>query len=207
MFDNENPNVMPLADDGTEGGGTSINYLTYPTKVMNITQSYDGSYNHYQNSEGDLVDYPIDEACSDTGRDWFYCPCNEMVVKRIYTSGANTIWLESTTPVVTPSGRFYVTIMVCHPEDEDFSSLYNGKTFCRNERMFREGNDGTASTGNHFHISVGKGHIDGNGWKRNNNNAWVLTSTGASLKPEQAFYLDRSFTSITNDAGLDFITL
>ena len=38
------------------------NYLTYPTKVMNISQNYASSYSHATHSSGTPKDYPIDEA-------------------------------------------------------------------------------------------------------------------------------------------------
>ena len=191
-----------------EGSGDiSGNYLTYPTKVMNITQSYNGTYNHYLYSSGSPVDYPIDDACEDSGRSWFYCPCDEMKVVRVYgvgTTGTNTIWLESTSPVITPSGTFVVTMMIIHPEDDDIANLLN-HTFKRGDAMFREGRDGNA-TGYHVHISVGKGTRSGNGWSENSNSAWVLTTNG-TLKPESAFYIDTSFTTIKNTQGLNFRNL
>ena len=197
-------------DPDPEPGEYDKNYLIYPTDVMNITQSYNGSNNHYQYSSGSPRDYPIDEACEDTGRSPFRCPCDEMKVVRLYTSGTNTLWLESTSPVVMPSGTSKVTIMVMHPEDSDMNSLYVGQTFTRGETMFYEGMDGYA-TGNHFHISVGTGSYNGgangNGWQENTNGAWVLTPTGNTLRPEDAFFIDPDVTEIDNDAGLDFVTI
>ena len=197
-----------LVDDGGSSGGKyDKNYLIYPTKTMNITQSYNGSYNHYQNSGGIPKDYPIDEACEDSGRSWFYCPCDEMKVVHVYLTGSNTVWLESTSPVVTPTGTYStITMLVTHPEDEDMINI-NNKTFKRGEPMFREGKDGWA-TGNHFHISVGTGHYNGaangTGWEKNSSGAWVLTPTGKTLKPEEAFYVDPSFTTIKNNTGINF---
>ena len=72
--------------------------------------------------------------------------------------------------------------------------------------MFLEGKDGNAS-GNHFHISVGKGTPKGNGWAQNSNGKWVLTTSSGSCKPENAFYIDTSFTTVKNKAGLSFKNL
>ena len=200
----------PDPDPDPEPGEYDKNYLVYPTDTMNITQSYNGSYNHYLYSSGSPVDYPIDEACEDTGRSPFRFPCDQMKVVRLYTAGTNTLWLESTSPVVMPSGTSKVTIMVMHPEDSDMNSLYVGQTFNRGETMFYEGMDGNA-TGNHFHMSVGTGSYSGgiyeNGWQENSNGAWVLTPTGHTLKPEDAFFVDPNITEINNDAGLDFVTI
>ena len=190
--------------------GITDNYLIYPTKSMNISQTYLGEYSHYQHNIGaDYIDYPIDECCYED-REYFYCPCNEMEIKEIYgvnNSGTNTIWLESTSEVTGPFGNDYVTILVIHPEDDDLNQLSVDQVFTRGEPMFREGKDGDA-TGYHFHISVGTGKYYGNGWIKNNNKKWVLTTTGKTIKPEEAFYIDESFTTnIINTGGLKFKTL
>ncbi len=151
------------------------NYLIYPCKTMNITQRHDGTDSHTPNSSGSPADYPIDDACDDTGRSWMYCPCDEMEVVRIYGvggDGTNTIWLRSTSEVDIPCGSDYVVIMVIHPEDDDLENLYVGQTFSRGDAMFREGKDGYA-TGNHFHFAAGAGDRSGNGWAKNNKGAYV----------------------------------
>ena len=182
------------------------NYLIYPTKIMNITQNYSDNFSHKPNSTGKpIYDYPIDENCGSTGRDYFYCPCDEIVIKRIYgvgSSGANTIWLQSTSKVLfADNTEDYCTILVTHPNDDTLKSLKVGQTFKRKEKMFLEGKDGNA-TGNHFHISVSKGKFVYSGWKKNNLNAWCIT--GKPIKPEEAFFIDREFTTIKKTAGLKF---
>lgn len=182
------------------------NYLIYPTKIMSITQNYTDNFSHKPNSTGKpIYDYPIDENCGSTGRDYFYCPCDEITIKRIYgvgASGANTIWLQSTSKVVFANGEEdYCTILVTHPNDDTLKSLKVGQTFKRKEKMFLEGKDGNA-TGNHFHISVSKGKFVYSGWKKNNLNAWCIT--GKPIKPEEAFFIDREFTTIKKTAGLKF---
>ncbi len=181
-----------------------MNYLTYPCKVMNITQHhFEG--NHLQHSMGKPWDYPFDDGCSNSGRDWFYCPCDEMQVVKIYgvgTSGVNTVWLQSTSPVVMPIGKTVVTLMVEHAEDDDLKKIRVGQLFHRGDKMFREGKDG--ATGNHFHIAVATGEIRGSGWV-SNGKAWVLRTTGEQLKADDAFYIDN--TRVRNAAGYDFKTL
>ena len=182
------------------------NYLIYPTKVMNITQNYDGGYSHASNSKGAPADYPIDDACSDSGRDYFYCPCDEMRIAHIYgvgKGGTNTIWLESTAKVNMPCGDDYVTIMVIHPNDDTLSKLKVGQKFKRGEKMFLEGNDGNA-TGYHFHISVATGKFTGSGWVKNSKSSWVLSTTGKTIKPELAFWVDDTFTTVKNTKGITF---
>lgn len=180
------------------------NYLTYPCKVMNITQGYAGNYSHGPHNTGAPKDYPWDEACENTGRSPMYCPCDEMKIVRIYTKGTNTIWLESTSKVYFADGTSdYVTLMVTHPNDSDIGRLKEGQKFKRGQLICYEGTDGNA-TGNHFHFSVGKGKVKGNGWVQNSKGKWVLTTTNGSKKPETMFYVDPEFTTIKKSNGLKF---
>lgn len=181
------------------------NYLTYPCKVMNITQGYTGNTSHAPHTTGLPKDYPWDEACENTGRSPMYCPCDEMTIKRIYTKGSNTIWLESTTVVDFADGtEGYVTLMVTHPNDSDIKRLKVGQKFKRGDLICYEGTDGNA-TGNHFHFAVGKGKIKGNGWAQNSKGKWVLTTVDGSKKPETMFFIDPEFTkTIKKTQGLKF---
>lgn len=189
-----------------EKEGKNMNYATYPTKTMRITQNYNGTTSHKPHTTGNPKDYPIDEGCADTGRDYCYCPCDEMTIKRIYgvgTGGTNTIWLESTSKVDFANGKSDIlSISATHPNDDDLSKLKVGQTFKRGEKICREGNDG--ATGYHFHFSFGIGKITGNGWTQNSSGKWVLTTTGGAAKPEDILYLDKSFTKVVNSGGLNF---
>lgn len=181
-----------------------MQYLKYPCKTMNITQSYLGNYSHAPNVNGNPKDYPIDEAGKDTGRDYFYAPC-DMKIARIYgvkSKGTNTIWLESLEKVMTPSGIYKITIMVMHPEDDDLLKLKIGQIFKQGEKIFREGKDGNAS-GNHFHISVATGVIGITGWTENDKGGWVIKTNGIPLKPEMSFFLDDDIV-VKNSGGLVF---
>lgn len=178
------------------------NYLTYPCKVMNITQGYTGNYSHSSHNIGSPKDYPWDEACSDYGRSPMYCPCDEMEIKRIYTKGTNTIWFESTSKVYFADGTSdFITLMVTHPNDSDIKRLKVGQKFTRNAIICYEGTDGNA-TGNHFHFSAGKGKMRGNGWVQNSNKKWVLNCTNGAFKPEQLFYINKAFTTVKNANGI-----
>lgn len=182
------------------------NYLTYPLKKMRITQSYTGSLSHKPHCTGTPKDYPIDDAGADTGRDYFYCPCDEMVVRRIYGVGSgktNTLWLQSTDRVYFADGtRDFFTMLITHPDDSDLRRIRVGQRFKRGESICREGKDG--ATANHFHFSCGKGIFKGNGWCENSKGKWVLTVTTMAEKPEKLFYIDKSFTKILNSKGLWF---
>ena len=182
------------------------NYLIYPCKILRITQNYNGKTSHYPHTTGKPKDYPIDEGCKDTGRDWMYCPCDRMIVKRRYLAGTNTVWLESLDKVHFADGTSdYFTMLITHPNDDDMSKLPEGKTFNRGEKICREGMDG--ATSNHLHISGGKGKFAGNGWTKNTNGKYVLNTTNGAYKPEKLFYIDPSFTTVISKGGIDFKTL
>lgn len=185
------------------------NYLIYPIKNMNITQNYSDSYSHKGYSTGNPKSYPIDDAGKDSSKDYFYIPCDKMVVKRVYgvgNSGINTIWLQSVDKVYLANNTYdYVTILVSHPEDIDLKNIKVGTIYTRGKAIFKEGKDGYdrgMATGNHFHIDVSKGKFTGNGWVRNNKSCWTIT--GNPIKPEDAFYIDKSFTKVINNKGLKF---
>ncbi len=182
------------------------NYLIYPCKTMRITQSYTGTTSHLPHTTGTPKDYPIDEGCSDTGRDYIYCPCEGMKIKRIYgvgTGGTNTLWLESTEKVLFSDGtKDYCTMLIIHPDDADLKKLKVGQLFTRKEKICREGKDG--ATAYHLHISAGKGKFKGNGWTKNSKGKYVLSATGGAYRPEKLFFIDESFTKVISTKGLTF---
>lgn len=193
-------------DPEPEPGEYDKNYLIYPTTVMNLTQNYNDG-NHYYCSHETPADYPIDEASEGPGRSWFYCPCDKMKIMHITKTGTCTIWMESLTPVVTPSGTYdTITIMVMHPNRSEVIDL-EGQTFYRGDKMFLEGTSGTKDP--HFHMSVGTGHYQGNGtlgWSgpKSDGVQWSMTPTGKTMKPEDMFFVDSSFTQIKNTRNLNF---
>lgn len=185
------------------------NYLIYPCKVMRITQNYKGKTSHLPYSTGKPADYPVDEACEDSGKSYMYCPCDKMTVKRVYgvgSGGTNTVWLESTEKVFFADGTTdYCTLLVTHPDDSALKNIRKGQVFTRKERLFTEGKDG--ATGNHFHFSAGKGRMSGNGWIKNSKGKWVLDCEKGAFPPEKLFYLDKSFTRTVKNGGLSFSVL
>lgn len=187
-----------------------MNYLIYPIKEMGITQGYNDNFTHLKHNLGNPKDYPIDDNCGSYGKtDGFYCPCDEMIVKKVYgvgKSASNTVWLESTSKVNTPTFNDYVTIMVTHSDDVDLKNVYVGKKYKRKDFIMMEGKDGFA-TGYHLHISIGKGLFLNTGWLLNSRNAWVINTTGGAVKPEEAFYIDPGFTTIKNNNNIKFINL
>ena len=187
-----------------------MNYLVYPAKVMRITQNYSGGTSHKAHSTGNPKDYSVDDGCTDGGRDWFYCGCDELKVVRITgtrnNKKTNTIWLTSTTKCDLANGKqSIVTLQFIHPNDDDLLKIREGQIFHRGDKICREGNDG--ANANHMHIAVGLGVITNNGWVQNSKGAWVLTTTDGPIKPEDAFYIDPKFTKVVSTGGIKFKNL
>ncbi len=184
------------------------NDLIYPFRFMRITQRYDGKTSHLPHTRGIPPDYPIDEGGEDGGRDACYA-VTDWIVRRIWgvgTKGVNTLWVESASPVRLADGtRDFVTLQITHANDDDLRKLRVGQRLKKGSVLCREGADG--ASGNHLHLSVGRGCFLGGGWVKNTNDKWVLTTTGGALKPEAAFFLDPNFTTVLDDGGLPFRTL
>lgn len=185
------------------------NYLTYPSKVMRITQSYDGKTSHLPHMTGTPKEYALDEGEADGGRGWMYCGCDAMRVAKLTgvgKSGTNALYLTSTTPVKLANGKTsIITIQFVHPNDDDLKKLKDGQIFRRGDRICREGTDGAAA--NHIHMAVGLGTIVGTGWQKNSKGKWVLVTTGGPIKPEDAFFIDPAVTTIRDAKGLRFKTM
>lgn len=161
----------------------------YPSKNMRITQRYNvGSH---------IDSYAIDEAGPDSNISTLYAPFTG-IIKKIYQTDANEVWLESIEPVEYPDGTIdYMTIMFAH--SNDVSNLFVGKKINRKEPFYSEGTKGNA-TGNHCHIECGKGNFTGTGWYKNNGGSYSINN---KKKPEECLWIDDSI-KIINSNGLNF---
>lgn len=182
------------------------NYLTYPCKTMRISQRHDGGTSHARHK----LDRPWDESCSDGGRDWCYCPCNEMVIKRITgvgTGTVNTVFLTSTTPVLFADGTTdYVSMQITHSIDSDLRRLKVGQKFYRGEKICQEGGDGGYK--NHFHFSARKGQFNIDKCWTYYKGAWCISTTNPDIPtPDELFFLDTSFTNPSYPNGYKFTKL
>lgn len=184
------------------------NYAIYPFKNMRITQTYNGGVSHKPHNTGEPKDYPIDEGGKDTGKEACYCPCDEIIIQRVYgvgSRGVNTIFWESTTPCKLADGTTdYLCGMFTHTIDSDLKGIKAGSKFKRGQVVCKEGTDG--GVGMHLHMSFGKGKLTGNGWTCNTKGKYVLTCTHGTFKPEQLLYVDNTFTAIKSTNGLKFKT-
>ena len=176
------------------------NYSVIPFKNFYCSQNYDGTYSHYSQSHSTngIKSYPIDVV------DDIYCGCDEMKIVKINgvdNTTVNQIFVQSTTPVIMPCGTYYVTYLITHPTDSDIkTNLYLGKILHRGEFLIHKGTDG--GVGAHIDLVIAKSLQTG--WVQNSSLEWVLPD---SIKPEDGFYLDTSFTIISNTNGINFQTL
>jgi hypothetical protein len=177
-------------------------FFTYPLREMKITQNYKGTTSHLPHTMGSPKDYPIDEGGKNTGKDPIYARC-DLIVKRLYTAGTNTIWVRTVDKVILANGKTdYVVMMLIHSDNEDFAKLKVGQIIKKGSILCYEGSDG--ATANHIHIAVGLGDLKGNGWVQNSKGKWVLSTTGGTIKPEKCFYIDREFTNVRSMGGIAF---
>ncbi len=161
----------------------------YPSPYMRITQGYmTGTHRD---------SYAIDDAGSDSGIDYIIAPFTG-IIKKIYPSDANEVWLESLEPVIYPDGTVdYMTMLFAH--DNDVSNLFVGKVIAKGERFYEEGTKGNAS-GNHVHMECGKGKFTGSGWHQNNSGYWSINN---GKNPTECLWIDDSIT-ILNSNGYTF---
>ena len=187
------------------------NYPVFPQKVCNVTQSWDGAYNHNLNSSGSPADYPVDIAGADGSRQAFYAPCRMKCVK-IYgqvtgvKSVANGAWFTSTEPCDFPDGtKDFLTIKFVHMENSDFGSngIYVGRVYEKYEQIGFEGATGNA-TGNHLHVTAGKGQMKDTGWVKNSRGQWVLQATNGQFKLDSLLWIDRDFTQMRSEKNMTF---
>lgn len=183
-----------------------MNYVTYPMKNMRITQLPTGTTSHKPHTTGTPKDYPIDEGGKNTGKEAVYCPCDEIIIKRIYGvggNGTNTVFFESTTKCNFADGtEDYLCGLITHSNDDDLRRLTVGQKIKRGQEICKEGTDG--GVGMHTHISFGKGKLTGNGWSKNTKGKYVLAASNNAFNIEQLCYLDKTFTKVIDAKGLKF---
>ena len=157
----------------------------YPSEYMRITQGY--MLGTHQDS------YAIDNAGKDSGISSIYAPFTG-IIKKIYATDANEVWLESIEPVEYPDGTIdYMTILFAH--DNDVSNLFVGKRINQKEVFYHEGTKGNV-TGAHCHIECAKGKFTGTGWHKNNAGYWSINN---GKKPEDCLWIDDTIHILNNN--------
>lgn len=158
---------------------------------LNISQKANGEFSHKGNKALDL-------AGKDRGIDELKAPFTG-VIKKI-NSNSNAVWLESLEKVKYADGTIdYMTLLTIH--DNDISGLKVGDIINQGEIYYQEGSRGNA-TGNHIHLSVGKGKFVNNGWMQNELGSWIINN---QYDVHKALYLLKG-VNIINDGGYNWIT-
>lgn len=185
-------------------------YAIYPFEYMGISQRHDtGNHKPHWYNVKDYSDKPIDEACKDTGRDYFV-PQNDYIVEEVIGRDdsdtkkfTNSVRLKSKNKLVSPidpSKEEYLYLTLTHMNEDNLRQIRVGQELKKNSRYLLEGTDGRNS-GNHFHVTMNHGkYFDKH---LNSNKCWVFCYE-KSLLPDEAFYIDKSFTTIKNSAGYNF---
>lgn len=178
-----------------------MNKFYFGMETMRITQNYNGTASHYNHSHGTPVDYPIDCAGIDGQQSAYFAPVDMKVVaiRGVGNYATNTIWLETTETVQTPTFNDIVWLTLTHWNDGSITSKFkSGDIIKAGEIICYEGTDG--ATANHLHITCGRGHC--NSWTENTKGSWVMS--GTSLPPEDVMYINDDFTKCVDSGGLVF---
>ncbi len=181
-------------------------YAIYPFKYMKITQNYNqGNHIADWKNSNNYSDMPWDEACKDSGRDYFI-PQNDFLVEEVLglntEAVTNSVRLKSVNKLYIPYKKEadYLYLTLTHMNEDNLREISKGQVLKKGTMLLMEGTDGNA-TGNHFHITANLGKYYG--LLQNSNGAWCFTYE-TSLIPEDAFYVDKNFTQIINTGGSNF---
>lgn len=189
----------------------NVQKAIFPMECMNISQSYNEGNHipHWQGASKNKADYPIDICGENSGKSFFYAPCNckiTMIQAKNTSKWTNKMILVSTGKIKTPKyGDTQIFFKVVHFPYDNVKKygLKVGKTFKKGEVICTEGKD-DFSTGNHIHLSQGIGYANKSIYnkpiyKKNRK----LVANGDNKYPQSIFYLDTNFTKkIKRDAGI-----
>lgn len=189
----------------------NIQKAIFPMHYMNISQSYNEGNHipHWQGASKGKADYPIDICGMDSGKDYFYAPCDckiTFIQAKNTPKWTNKMILVSIGKVRTPKYKdsqiFFKVVHFPYSNVKKYG-LKVGKTFKKGEIICTEGKD-NYSTGNHIHLSQGIGYANKSIynkpiWKKNRK----LVANGDNKYPQSIFYLDTKFTKkVIRSAGI-----
>ncbi len=161
----------------------------FPLKYMNQTQGVNGSYSHQGTYAIDYGNRGVKEK--------LYAPFTG-IIRKIYTTSGNGVWLESVDKVLYADGTIdYMTVLTMH--DDDVSDLKVGQIIKQGEVYYHQGKAGNA-TGIHVHLEVGKGKYTGTGWYKNSNDIWMINN---AIHPCDALFLTEDI-DIVDDGGYNW---
>ena len=180
-------------------------YAIYPFQTMGISQAHNEGNHvpHWKNSKN-YSDKPWDEACKDSGRDYFI-PQNDFIIEEVLginNNITNSVRLKSVNKLYMPykNEPDYLCLTLTHMNEDNLKQVHKNQILKKGSKILLEGTDGYA-TGNHFHITANTGKYYG--LLKNSNGSWCYTYE-KSLLPNEAFYVDTDFTIIRNSKGYTF---
>lgn len=177
-----------------------MEYAIYPFNYIRITQRHDeGNHLAHWNPFRDYADKPWDEGVKDSGRSYFM-PQNDYIVEEIIETSWS-IRLRTLNKVKTPykDEPDYLKLTLTHIEKAELEKVKVGQILKKGSRYLLEGKGGAGAY--HFHITANFGNYYG--IKKNANGKYCFVYD-KSLLPDEAFYVDPSFTTIINAKGYNF---
>lgn len=166
----------------------------FPMKTLNGSQFMNSAFTH-KGAES------LDNAGEDSGIDNVYAPCTVKCSSKdtVTIDGVNGVNFQTVKPVVCADGKLrHLTFRFIH--DNDTSDIVLGHTYLQGERIANEGTKGYA-TGNHSHMGVGIGHIEGAAIVRNIYGVYELIN---EISPVDVFFMNG--TIIKNGGGYNWKT-
>ena len=150
---------------------------------------------------GDSIDLG---GADSSDRDWLYAPVSCRVTY-VYTRGTNTVFFESLDKVNLPGYKEPQHIIFLAMHMEDISSFAVGDVYVQGERLYKEGNQGLKSQGNHIHLNIGLGRsktpeTGRPDWYKDANGDWVISN---HIPANKALYLPKaSVCEVVRTGGL-----
>lgn len=185
-----------------------MEYAVYPFKDIRITQRHDeGNHKPHNIPFKDYSDKPWDEACTDSGKQYFE-PQNDYKIVEILglntTKTTNSVRLETVNKVKIPyqDDPVKLEITLTHMDEACIKKLKVGQIIKKNEKIIYEGKDGADAY--HFHCTANIGKYIG--FKKNSNGKWCFVYE-KSLLPNEAYYINPSFNKIISTNGYVFETI
>lgn len=181
-----------------------MEYAIYPFKDIRITQRHDeGNHRPHNIPFIDHIDKPWDEACTDSGRQYFE-PQNDYKVVEVMGVGnatTNSVRLETVNKVKIPyqDELVILELTLTHMNDADLKNIKVGQILKKGGKYLLEGKDG--ATAYHFHCTANIGKYYG--FKKNANGSWCFVYE-KSLLPNEAFYINPKWNKVINSNGYAF---
>lgn len=119
-------------------------YAVYPFETMNISQNYnEGNHIPHWKNVTNWSDKPWDEACKDSGRDYFI-PQNDFIVEEVLglnSTTTNSVRLKSINKLYIPykDEPDYLYITLTHMNEDNLKQVKKGQIIAKGTKILLEG--------------------------------------------------------------------